>query len=567
MSKPRELKLDQLEDAYELLAELDAREGSRVLSAKRREDGHDVLIVVARKVDQTEQSRRSALDLFAADVKLLGTLEHRALVPIFDGRWIEPDGFAVVSEEIRWPSLAELLARGEEFSCPRIASVLREINGLLEWARGQSVVHRWLSTDTIFLEPGTDRVLASFLVRALPLEGGLDARVDARTIAELARSMLAPNIPEKEAAGASLGQLRPALPQRLVEQTDTLLGPTLPSGEPPDMTSYIALVAMADSVHAGEEEADRLRTAFDAERQAATEQLAAERAELDRLAADQTRSLGEERERLAEERFALEQFRADSAKTRADIERRLQELERRSEELAQMGEARPLPPPAAPAGKGGWRRGRVALIWSRLRRKKWALPSMAAAVLLIVALGGAHVVQQHRLLRERERQRVHVAGGEVESAFHNAPASASATAGPLPAAQFGAAMPTPWPPVSAWPPAAIDSAALAAALRKADSVPEPKPRRRRRPAPVVDTLAAPVDSSGAVPLPPVDSALHRIPPGPVTPSDTVQRVRPISDTVSHRDSAITRRDTSRLRPDSALVKRDSTPRPRPDSLP
>ena len=98
MSKQRELKLDQLENAYELLAELDKREGARVFSGKRREDGHDVLIVVARKVDQTERTRGSALDLFAADVKLLGSLEHRALVPIFEGRWIEPDGFAVISD-------------------------------------------------------------------------------------------------------------------------------------------------------------------------------------------------------------------------------------------------------------------------------------------------------------------------------------------------------------------------------------------------------------------------------------------------------------------------------------
>lgn len=565
MSTPRELKLDQLEDAYELLAELDAREGSRVFSAKRREDGRDVLIVVARKVDQSEQSRRSALDLFAADVKLLGTLEHRALVPIFDGRWIEPDGFAVVSEEIRWPSLAELLARGEEFSCARIASVLRELNGLLEWARGQSVVHRWLSTETVFLEPGTDRVLASFLVRPLPLEGGLDARVDARTIAGLARSMLAPGASEQETAAASLGELRPDLPQRLVQQTDTLLDPTLPSGEPPDMTSYIALIAMADSLRAGEEEAARLRSAFDAQQQKATEKLAADRADLDRLAENQDRSLGAERERLSAERFALEQFRADTARARADIERRLQELERRSEELARMGEARPLVSPPA-SGSGGSRRERVALFWSRLRRSRWALPAAAAAALLIVALGGAHVIQQHRLLRERE----HVAKGEVESVSPGTPAANPAAAGPVQPTQFGAVMPTPWPPVTAWPPPVIDSAAVAAAIRAADSVPEPKPHRRRRPAPVVDTLARPVDSSGAVHVPPVDSALRGIPPRPAIPPDTMQRLRPISDSVMHRrDSAITRRDTSRLRPDSALVKRDSTPRPRPrpDSLP
>ena len=45
------------------------------------------------------------------------------------------------------------LATGDRFSTTRVAAILREVNGLLEWAREHNIVHRTITTDRIYLEP------------------------------------------------------------------------------------------------------------------------------------------------------------------------------------------------------------------------------------------------------------------------------------------------------------------------------------------------------------------------------------------------------------------------------
>src|SRR6266568_1419370 len=134
------LSLEQLGDAYEVIGELTGRPDARAFLGKRRQDGADVLIVVATPPQGDEGN---ALSHLAADVTQLASAHQRNLLSIVEGRWIGTDAFAIVMQRPDAPTLAELLSRREEaFGLQRIAAILRDANGVLEWARSQKIVHR-----------------------------------------------------------------------------------------------------------------------------------------------------------------------------------------------------------------------------------------------------------------------------------------------------------------------------------------------------------------------------------------------------------------------------------------
>jgi len=180
--------LAPLAESYDILGELYARPDARTFVGKRRADGEPVLVVLPRVPEGDE---RNALTLFAADVNLLAGLEHPALVPIIESRWIDKNTFAVVTARPDDATLEELLERGEEFPPARAAAILREVNGLLEWARAEKVVHRAVDLSTVYVDEASDDVRASFVVRPIPLSGAPTEEGDAHTIALLARAMLA----------------------------------------------------------------------------------------------------------------------------------------------------------------------------------------------------------------------------------------------------------------------------------------------------------------------------------------------------------------------------------------
>src|SRR4051812_42543385 len=229
MNEQDPLKLDELGTAYEIVAELGRRENARVFRAryhsegKRWDDVTEVLIAVSHAPQGDEEN---ALSLYAADTRLLTRLPHRNLLRTLGGQWIGTDAFAVITEYPQHPSLAELLARREEFSSARIAAILQEIDGLLEWARSESVVHRGITANTLSLEPDTDRALVSFDITAIPLTGPLLPEVDSRTLAALAWTMLTRSAPPSsvEDMKQPLAEVRPDLSARAVSQTEVLLG-------------------------------------------------------------------------------------------------------------------------------------------------------------------------------------------------------------------------------------------------------------------------------------------------------------------------------------------------------
>ena len=327
----------QLDGGADMSTYIATRKGD---SAKRRDDRTGVLITV---VTTPEGDEANALSHLAADTKLLTHTQHRRLTPVIEGIWLGDDAFAVVTQRSTDPSLSQRLASGETFTNPRIAAILREVNGLLEWAREQKVVHRSIPASRIYLEPKTDRVRVTFAIAPILRLHRTNAQDDARTIARLAMAMLTGEEDPTAYEGKSLAELRSDLPERLDEATAALLDDKN-TGQTPDVAAYLALIGMADPVAAGEAERERVRADILEEQRAEREKLAAERAsfeaEMAAERADFERTKTEERERLENERLelqqqatlerealqrAVEQERAQLVATRAELERTVTE--------------------------------------------------------------------------------------------------------------------------------------------------------------------------------------------------------------------------------------------------
>ncbi|MES2179139.1 MAG: hypothetical protein V4550_14860 [Gemmatimonadota bacterium] len=310
------LDLSSLESDYEFVGELSGRGSARTFIAtrkdngsKRREDDTRVLVSV---ISTPNGDEGNALSHLAADTQLLAGLKHRRLIPVIEGRWIGKDAYAIVTQRTTDPSLAERLAGGETFTTPRAAAILREINGLIEWAREHNVVHRGVRPHDIFLEPKTDRVHVSFCAAPISRIQRSDPGEDARTIARLAMVMLTGKVdPQNDAR--SINDIRPELPARLGEATATLLDPHS-TATPEDVATYIALIGMADPLFAGEAEADRIRKEVYEEQRVEREKLAAERAEFERMMAAEKAAF---EQRVREE---LAAFEASMTAERARLE-------------------------------------------------------------------------------------------------------------------------------------------------------------------------------------------------------------------------------------------------------
>src|SRR5437773_9383230 len=142
---------------YEVVGELSegGRPGARTLLAKSAESGESLLLI-ATKAPESDQG--NALNHLAADANLLAGATHRNLLPVRGGEWLNETEFGLITQRVNVPTLADLLnRRDEEFDYTRIAHILSEVNGLLEWARTRRVVHRRVTPQSLFVEPGSDR--------------------------------------------------------------------------------------------------------------------------------------------------------------------------------------------------------------------------------------------------------------------------------------------------------------------------------------------------------------------------------------------------------------------------
>lgn len=344
MTTQQALELEQLGASYEIIGELAGRDDARTFIGKRKDDGRDVLVAVTHAPAGDEGN---ALSHLATDVKRLAGLSHRNLLPIVDGQWLNGETLAVVTQRVYFPTLQEMLTRrDEEFSFPRVAVILQEINGVLEWARAQKIVHRAVGLDTVFVEPGSDRVLVAFAVRPLPLAGMPGVEEDAKTIATLARAMLTRSPADAERARLPLAEARPGLSTRLIEQTEALLqGSADPT---PDVNGYIATIAMADVLKRSETECEATTRKLLEEERVARETLESERQATERAAAEQARLFQKERDEFAREK---EKILRELAKERETVAKERQALARERAEHAQ---------------------DRAALLAEREDHKRWA---------------------------------------------------------------------------------------------------------------------------------------------------------------------------------------------------
>ena len=301
------IDLSLLATDYDIVGEQDGADGVRRYlatrrgdTAKRRDDQPGVLITV---FPTPKGDEANALSHLAADTQLLARLAHRRLIPVVEGRWLGDDMYAVVTRRVAEPSLADRLAAGETFTTPRIAAILRDVNGLLEWAREQRVVHRAITPANIYLEPKTDRVRVTFAVEPLRRIRHSAEDDDARTVARLAVAMLTGQPEPQSYDGATLAELRPGLPERLGEATDELLSEKH-AGTPSDVAAYLAMIGMADPLAEGESERDRIRAEILEEQRVEREAIATARFNFERM-------MEQEREKLAHDRAELERTVAE----------------------------------------------------------------------------------------------------------------------------------------------------------------------------------------------------------------------------------------------------------------
>jgi hypothetical protein len=228
-----------------------------------------------------------------------------------------------------------MLSAGERLPNPRIASVLHEVNEVLEWARDHGIVHRGVTPDTVWFERETHALRISLALTSIPLQGLPDQRSDAQTIGRLAWAMLTGH-PVSDPSTESLRDLRRDLAQRVVDETTAMIeGRT--DGANRDVERFLSIIAMADALRQGEIEVAHLqaemieerrveRIRLEAEARASAERAEAIEARLRKERADFARQIASEEARIASEAQQVAVERAQLEQERLEHDRRVAAL-------------------------------------------------------------------------------------------------------------------------------------------------------------------------------------------------------------------------------------------------
>jgi len=325
------LDLRALEGAYQIVGELRGAPDTHRFMARRRDNGAEVMITV---VHAPPDDDNNALAHLASDTQVLTNLTHPSVPRVYSGQWLGADAYAVITDAVHGTPLAELVSRGERIANARVAIVLQEVDGVLDWARSQGIVHRKVTPETLWFEPGTDRVVISFAPARIPISGVPDARGDARTVGVLAWSMLAGRRydDQDDNANPPLREVSPDLAARVVDATEQMVR-SENAEELPNVPAYLALIASGDVLRRAEVEMAALQSDFTERHRIVLEKYENERSEIEAAAAEHAARLAAEREafeRLVRERQEqLAVVRAELNKQRVEIARRLKELDQR----------------------------------------------------------------------------------------------------------------------------------------------------------------------------------------------------------------------------------------------
>jgi serine/threonine protein kinase len=258
MTSPSAPDLSKLADTYDILTELSTDGDGRSVTylGRHRELGRDVAITV---VSVPGGGANNTLTHFASDARLLSTMRHANVAPVIEGRWLGDDAFAVVRARVRGTTLDQVLVAVGTFPLPRVAETLAQVHSALDWARTNGVVHRHVAPENVWFQQGSGRVLLAVGWSELAVDSLPDACTDARTIGELARTMLTGQVGHGE-SDTSLAELRPDLPPAIVEETEALLR-CRAGGMPRDIAEFLTLLASTPLAETAVTEAREAETA------------------------------------------------------------------------------------------------------------------------------------------------------------------------------------------------------------------------------------------------------------------------------------------------------------------
>ncbi|HEY4137532.1 MAG TPA: protein kinase [Casimicrobiaceae bacterium] len=347
-----DLRMGALGDRYESRGELRGTDEVHTYIGKPRDGSAEVAITV---VSMPKGAQNNELSHFAADVNILETMQHPSLLRVRDGQWVGKDRFAIITERVQGDSLAELLDRGERFSNPRIALLLQEVSGVLDWAREKGIVHRTVTPDTMLFERDTNRLHVMFTPAPIPITGVPTEVGDARTLGTLAWAMFTGERYDTSAPSRSLGEVAPNLAQRVIDATDKAIA--MNAGDEPDIETYLGIIGSGDVLKQAEVEMAAMKEEYDEAHRREIRKLEEQQRQVERHAAEQMAALegdrekfrhamADERSAVAAERSQFEQLmlerrerlasvRGELDQQRAEMEKRLADLEAYRHEVEQ----------------------------------------------------------------------------------------------------------------------------------------------------------------------------------------------------------------------------------------
>jgi len=241
--------IGSLAEQFHVIGELRGPAGVRRFVAVRNDNHGEVLIDVIKVSDAVGND----LAHFASDVQLRSTMSHPKVPPILEGRWLDANAYACVSERIKGDTLQERLDRGDRPGTAEVATILNDVKAVLDWARAGSIVHRGVSPDSIIIEQDTNRLLVTLTPTPIPLAGLPSEVADARTIGALAWSLFTGRRFVDDDTRPPLGELCPNLAARVVDATERILRARA-GDRAPDVAAFIGIVAVGDVLKQAEVE-------------------------------------------------------------------------------------------------------------------------------------------------------------------------------------------------------------------------------------------------------------------------------------------------------------------------
>jgi hypothetical protein len=318
-------ELGAFADEYNIVGGLRSQAATQRYLARRRSDGQDVVITVARVLADDDNNSLAHL---ATDAQLLRTLSHPNIAKIIEGRWISADTFATVTERFHGDTVQELLDRGRHLPNTRIAILLEDVHAALGWAREQGVIHRGVNPDEMVFERGTNRLIITLTRMPIPINGVPDATSDARSIGRLAWTLLSGKMWSLETE-QRLCDFVPNLAKKVSD--DTMMMSRLKDGAPtPDVMAYIGVVAAGDVLKRAEIDLIALKDEVTEWRDTEYRRFERRKRELEEKARADAAALAKEREEFrtfeSDERAAIAAERAELESNIARRQKRLTEV-------------------------------------------------------------------------------------------------------------------------------------------------------------------------------------------------------------------------------------------------